>query len=144
MCCYVITNFPDDEIFHKQCRALEKRIPDLQVEKLLEDMDGTLIQIYHHPKGKIEVWSEALDGVDIRSDFNILPYFGKNAWTGETYRFQVHDMVRIKETGAIEKIKDVFFRMNGEVRYDVEGHRKVIRKDECEILYSAEELEKID
>ena len=52
-------------------------------------------------------------------------------------------MVRIKETGAVGRIKGVLFRMNGEVRYDVEEHRKVVREGECESLYSAEELEKI-
>lgn len=141
MYCYVITDFPDDEIFYKQCRALEKHIPDLHAEKLLEDVDGTLIQIYHHPKGKLEVWNEALDGVDIRSDFDIDAYFGIQT---EGCKFQGQDIVRIKATGATGRIIYVLHRVNGEVRYDIEGHRKVVQKGECETLYSAEELEKID
>lgn len=141
MYCYVVTNFADGEIFYQKCRVLEKRIPGLQPEKLLEDVNGTLIQIYCHAKGKVRVRSDAqLDYVDIQSDFDILPYLGKNAWTGEERRFRDHDTVRIKKTGASGKIIGVYHCMGGIVLYDIEGQEK---KDGSSFGYRAKELEKI-
>lgn len=142
MYCYVICDFADDKFFYKQCRALERRIPDLQAEKLLEDVDGTLIQIYHHPKGNIKVWSDVQEnGVYIESDFDVLSYFGEKAWTGEKRKFQDHEIVRIKKTGASGKIIGVYYCMGGIVLYDVEGQRK---RDGNGFWYGSEELEKID
>lgn len=143
---YTICNFADDEIFRKQCRALEKYVPNLKPERFWDCLDGTLIQYYQHPKGKVEVRSDAdTDVVYVDSEFDLLPYFRKEtAGDREINKFQDQDMVRIKKTGVTGKIINIYHYVDGEIRYDVEGHRKVMRKGECESLYSAEELEKID
>ncbi len=73
---YAICDQADDEIFRKQCIALENHIPNLIKERLLEDVDGSLYQEYHHEKGELIVCSEIPVGaVYIDSDFDINPYF---------------------------------------------------------------------
>ena len=73
---YSICNQPDEDIFHRQCAALVKYIPGLEPERLLQDVDGTLIQIYHHRRGDLLVWNDMqVGGVYIESDFDIEPYF---------------------------------------------------------------------
>lgn len=142
MYCYVVTNFADDEIFYQKCKTLEKRISDLQPEKLMKDADGTLIQQYRHVKGKVRVRSDVrMDYVDIQSDFDLLPYFGENGWTGEKRKFRDHDTVRIKKTGVSGKIIGVYYCMGGIVLYEIEGPR---RKDGNSFGYRAKELEKVD
>ncbi len=37
---YTICNMPNEELFYKQCAALEKNIPELMKEPLLEDVAG--------------------------------------------------------------------------------------------------------
>ncbi len=140
---YIICNSADEEIFYRQCRALEKHIPDLQVGKFLDCLDETLIQYFQHPKGKIEVWNHAdTDAVYVDSEFDLLPYFQKEtAGDQEANRFRDQEMVRIKATGATGRIICVMHRVNGDVRYNVEGH---IREDDDDPLYRAEELEKIE
>lgn len=73
---YNICNQPDDELFYKQCAALEKYIPGLTKEILLNDVDGSLIQIYYHEKGEMIVFNDYYIGaLYIDSDFDIDPYF---------------------------------------------------------------------
>lgn len=45
---YTICNAPDSDIFLRQCKALEKNIPDLKKSEILIDIDGS--QIDMHPK----------------------------------------------------------------------------------------------
>lgn len=69
---YTVCDQADDEIFRKQCIALETHIPNLTKEKLLEDVDGSLYQEYHHENGELIVCSEIPVGaVYIDSDFDI-------------------------------------------------------------------------
>ena len=43
-------------------------------KRLLEDVDGALIQIYQHPR-EIDVYNdEQLDEVYLRSEFDLRPY----------------------------------------------------------------------
>lgn len=73
---YTICTSADEELFHEQCRAFEKTIPLLKKQKLLEDVDGSLIQRYEHPKGSIVVRNDVqVDAVYVTSDFDILPFF---------------------------------------------------------------------
>ena len=73
---YNVCDQANEELFHKQCAALVKYIPGLEPERLLQDVDGTLIQMYHHKRGEIKVvndrdtWALYID-----SDFDIDPYF---------------------------------------------------------------------
>lgn len=76
---YNICNQADEELFRKQCQALENRIPGLQAEELLEDVDGTKIQRYRHHKGTVKVKNDVqVDAVYVESDFELLAYFAKN------------------------------------------------------------------
>ena len=48
-------------------------------KRLLEDVDGALIQIYQHPRGEIDVYNdEQLDEVYLRSEFDLRPYLDEN------------------------------------------------------------------
>lgn len=77
---YTICSVADEELFHEQCRAFEKTIPLLRQQKLLEDVDGSLIQRYEHPKGNIVVRNDVqVDALYVTSDFDLLPFFkGEN------------------------------------------------------------------
>ena len=44
-------------------------------KRLLEDVDGALIQIYQHLRGEIDVYNdEQLDELYLRSEFDLRPY----------------------------------------------------------------------
>lgn len=73
---YGICDVPDEEYFYKQCAAIEAHIPNLSKEKLLEDVDGSAYQIYHHVQGEIRVCNDYCYGdLYVESDFDLLPYF---------------------------------------------------------------------
>lgn len=73
---YYICNAADDEIFQKQCAAIEKNIAPLSKEKLLEDVDGTLIQIYDYAGAIIKVYSDHfINEVYIKSEIELTQFF---------------------------------------------------------------------
>lgn len=73
---YNICNQADAQLFERQCRALELNIPDLQASALLEDVDGTLTQTYHHRNGAIMVKNDMqVDALYVTSDFDLTQYF---------------------------------------------------------------------
>ena len=73
---YTICNMPDAVLFEKQCRALEKHIPQLTAEPILEDVDGTLIQSYRHPRGEVTVRNDMYIGaLWVESEFDLKPFF---------------------------------------------------------------------
>lgn len=73
---YNICTVADRELFYKQCKAIEEHIPNLNAKELLEDVDGTLIKEYMHPKGKIIVKNdEPVGALYVRSDFDLSPCF---------------------------------------------------------------------
>ena len=75
---YPICDAPDEEVFKKQCVALENRISNLNKEDLLQDVDGTLIQTYYLAGKKLMVKnSHYVGSVYIESEFDIDPYFEK-------------------------------------------------------------------
>lgn len=75
---YLICNMADDEIFKKQCDAIEKHITPLKKEKLLEDVDGTLIQAYEYVGQKIRVYSDHyIDDVHVQSEVELKQFFPK-------------------------------------------------------------------
>lgn len=66
----------DENIFDKQCAALEKHIPDLQKNVFLEDVDGSQIQIYNFLDGnEIKVINDNFFGVYVKSDVELEKYF---------------------------------------------------------------------
>lgn len=73
---YTICNVADQEIFEKQCRALEKAIPKLEKTDRLQDVDGSFIQLYSLDDKKITVHnSKYLDEVYVTSEIELEQYF---------------------------------------------------------------------
>jgi hypothetical protein len=73
---YTICNEPDEEIFVKQCSAIEKNIPGLKKDNVLEDVDGTKIQIYHYGENLIKVINSFyVNALYVESTEDIKKYF---------------------------------------------------------------------
>ncbi len=73
---YIICNIADEEIFWKQCKALEKFIPNLIKVEFLHDVDDSKIQVYQLNGQQLSVHnSYYLNSVYIKSEFDIDPYF---------------------------------------------------------------------
>ena len=73
---YTICEQPDVELFRKQCSAFEKRFPNIAKDEILEDVDGSIYQTYHHEKGDFTVNNDCYLGcLYVESDFDLLPYF---------------------------------------------------------------------
>ncbi|GLC88693.1 hypothetical protein [Lysinibacillus piscis] len=73
---YNICNQPDEEIFVKQCSALEKHLPELRKKDLLTDVDNSKIQSYNLKGSIIKVYNDYVIGaVYIKSEIDIEPFF---------------------------------------------------------------------
>lgn len=73
---YNICTEPDEEIFQKQCVALEKHIPDIQKSTLLNDVDDSKTQIYYLHNKKITVHNSYYIGaVYVDSEVTLEKYF---------------------------------------------------------------------
>jgi hypothetical protein len=73
---YTICNQCDEEIFRKQCEALEKNVPGLAQKELLQDVDDSKIQIYDLNHAMISVHnSQYLNEVYIESDIDLIQFF---------------------------------------------------------------------
>lgn len=55
---YNISKKADENAFFNTCALIESNVTNLTKEKLLMDVDGTQIQIYITPKGKIKVYND--------------------------------------------------------------------------------------
>lgn len=70
---YNISKNADQGAFFNTCSLIESKVKDIKKEKLLEDVDGTQIQIYTTPNGKIKVFNDYEVGavyVDSEKDLN--------------------------------------------------------------------------
>ena len=75
---YSICDVPDEEIFFKQCEALEKNIKGLKKEKLLVDVDDTKIQIYYYDNKEIKVINSYYENeLYVESEIDLEPFFKK-------------------------------------------------------------------
>lgn len=75
---YTICSCADEEIFYRQCKALEKHIQGLIKGRKLTDVDGSLIQVYYLNGKDIVVHnSRYIDSVYISSEVDLEPYFCK-------------------------------------------------------------------
>ena len=75
---YNICTCSDETLFKSQCEAIEKNIPGISHQEILEDATGTLVQRYTHPLGQIIVKKDKdVDALYVQSDFDLLPYFQK-------------------------------------------------------------------
>lgn len=73
---YNICNQADEEIFLKQCNALENKIPNVKKDKLLIDVDESKIQKYLLDGKEIKVYnSNYINEVFIKSEVELEQYF---------------------------------------------------------------------
>ncbi len=73
---YNICNQADEELFYKQCAAIENSIPALSKLSLQEDVDGTMVQKYESCLGTITVRNDVqVDALYVLSEFDLLPFF---------------------------------------------------------------------
>lgn len=73
---YSVCTVPDDDIFRKMCAKIEETIPDLEKEKLLEDVDGSMFQKYTSGEQTLIVKnSYEVGAVYIETDMDIDYYF---------------------------------------------------------------------
>lgn len=73
---YNICTVANEEIFAKQCVALEKYIPDIRKGDLLIDVDNSKVQEYFLGSKRLTVHnSNYIGAVYIKSEFDITPFF---------------------------------------------------------------------
>lgn len=72
---YTICSEADEEVFKRQCRAFEKRIPNLEKKELLVDVDSSQTQIYFKDGKRIEVHNSYYVGaVFVKSEIDLLQF----------------------------------------------------------------------
>ena len=72
----MICNAPDDDVFSRQCQAMEARIPNLKKGKLLIDVDGSQTQLYSVDSHRISVHNSYYIGaVYVKSEIDLIPFF---------------------------------------------------------------------
>ena len=75
----LICNQFDADVFRKQCKAIEERFPKIEKAPLVEDVDGSLYQLYHHENGDVYISNDYMGNyVYLESDFDLVPYFAIN------------------------------------------------------------------
>ena len=73
---YNICNQADEEIFSKQCNALENKIPNIKKDELLIDVDESKIQKYLLDGKEIKVYNSNYNNeVFIKSEVELEQYF---------------------------------------------------------------------
>ena len=69
---YNISAEANEKDFKKACEKIENEFANIEKENILEDVDGSLIQIYTTPNGKIKVFNDyEVDAVYVDSDEEI-------------------------------------------------------------------------
>ena len=72
----VICTIADEEIFLRQCKALEMIIPGLEKEFTLQDVDSSRIQTYLLGEKRIKVKNDlTLNMVLLETEVDLEPYF---------------------------------------------------------------------
>ena len=73
---YTIYNAPNDEIFQRQCRSLEKGVPNIVKGELLHDVDDSRLQFYTHGEHRSVVRNDYyLGAVHVESTEDLTQYF---------------------------------------------------------------------
>ena len=66
---YTISKSANAEVFRETCNLIEQHYPQIKKDPLLEDVDGSLVQIYRIEEGQIRVESDfQVDAVYADSD----------------------------------------------------------------------------
>lgn len=72
---YTICTVADEEIYRKQCKSIEKRF-NIKPENVLEDVDGSLISVYHYDDKEILVINDEDIGiVQVKSEIELKQFF---------------------------------------------------------------------
>ena len=75
---YTILPYADDEIFNRALNLFESKFPDVKKDELLDDVDGTAIQIYVNKDKRIKFYNNyKIDSVYIKSDIDLSPFYLK-------------------------------------------------------------------
>lgn len=66
-----------NEVFIDTCQKIEQRWPEFRKERLLIDVDGTVLQIYYQGQNEVVVYNDVEVGaVYIESDIDLDDLFG--------------------------------------------------------------------
>lgn len=69
---YTVKKNASEEAFEKTCRAIESNFKEIEKDTLLEDVDGTTIQVYHNGVENIKVCNDyEVDAVYVDSDVEL-------------------------------------------------------------------------
>lgn len=69
---YNISKNANSKAFKRACSAIESSMKGIDKEELIEDVDGTQIQIYNTKNGKIKVFNDyEVDAVYADSEVNL-------------------------------------------------------------------------
>ena len=69
---YTIEKSANARAFARTCRMIESNFSGIRKEPLLEDVDGTTIQVYRHNGKKIKVYNDyEVDAVYIDSEIEL-------------------------------------------------------------------------
>lgn len=69
---YNIAKSADKSSFNHTCSLIESKLENIKKNELLEDVDGTQIQLYNTPNGKIKIFNDyEVDAVYIDSEIDL-------------------------------------------------------------------------
>jgi len=73
---YNICNAADEDIFEKQCKAIERKLPAALKESVLEDVDGSKIQKFTLTHDEINIYLDyPVGAVYIKSSIDLEKIF---------------------------------------------------------------------
>lgn len=73
---YTICSAPDEDIFRRQCKALEKQVAGIAKVKELTDVDGSRICFYERYGAQITVKNDFyIGGVFVDSEIELTQFF---------------------------------------------------------------------
>lgn len=73
---YTICDQPDEDIFERQCKALESHISGLSETEFFHDVDNSKIRIYDKDGAKIKVKNDFyVGGVFVDSEIELTQFF---------------------------------------------------------------------
>ena len=74
---YTVSKTANNHSFMEACGLIEAALDSFEKERLLMDVDGSMIQIYYTPGGKIEVINDCeVDSVCVDSEVDLSELFG--------------------------------------------------------------------
>lgn len=73
---YTVSKSASEKAFEKACSLIESHFKGIGKEKVLEDVDGTTIQIYHKDDESIKVYNDyEVDAVYVDSEIELKNIF---------------------------------------------------------------------